>query len=586
MALFGILFVIFSANFGQDSVAGAYSGIKSSQAAIARAESQEPSSSATDERSAFDVKRYDINLRIDPAARSITGSVTTQAIARGSELKAITLDLEDLMVVTSVTSEGRDLAFSHKDNLLRIMLAQSYRSGAPFAVTVNYRGTPAGKAFVFGEHQSIPMIYTYGLPNTARQWWPCKDTPAEKADSVDLTITAPEQVDAPSTTAGDKHVSIPLIVASNGKLVKETRNSDGTRTFYWQVRYPIYPDVVSLAITNYNTFTLSYQYSPAQSMQMIFYVYPEDLEKAKADFSVLPDIMQTYAAIFGPYPFLKEKYGVAEFSVNSFREHQTLPSYGAARITGDHRNDFILAHELAHQWFGDSISVKNWSHVWLNEGFATYAFALWREHRDGKEAYLAAMRKFDRNDFRGSIFISNERDEDKLFSATTFYKAAWVLHMVRHVMGDEAFFRALKKYVKTFAYKNAGTGDYQAVCEKEYGRSLNWFFKEWIYGTGSPQYKYHWTVSRAGNKYALELTVDQVQQDSGVFAMPLDVVVTTSTGERKFVIWNTLKSQRFEFSLDEPVRQVLLDREGWILKKAPAVDASGTWNDGGTDWKL
>jgi len=140
MALFGILFVIFSANFGQDSVAGAYSGIKSSQAAIARAESQEPSSSATDERSAFDVKRYDINLRIDPAARSITGSVTTQAIARGSELKAITLDLEDLMVVTSVTSEGRDLAFSHKDNLLRIMLAQSYRSGAPFAVTVNYRG--------------------------------------------------------------------------------------------------------------------------------------------------------------------------------------------------------------------------------------------------------------------------------------------------------------------------------------------------------------------------------------------------------------------------------------------------------------
>jgi aminopeptidase N len=279
-------------------------------------------------------------------------------------------------------------------------------------------------------------------------------------------------------------------------------------------------------------------------MPMVFYVYPEDLPKAKIDFSVLPDIMRTYAAIFGPYPFLREKYGVAEFSVNSFREHQTLPSYGAARITGDHKNDFILAHELAHQWFGNSISVKSWSDVWLNEGFATYAYALWRERLDGKSAYFQVMKKLDRADLFGSVFIADPNDQDKLFSATTFYKGAWVLHMLRHVMGDKSFFRALRTYVRSFSYKNVSTDDFKRVCESEYGRPLDWFFKEWIYGSDRPEYKYNWTtVSRDGNKYTLELKVYQEQKDSGVFVMPLDVVVMTSTGERKFVVWDTLKSQ-------------------------------------------
>jgi len=303
-------------------------------------------------------------------------------------------------------------------------------------------------------------------------------------------------------------------------------------------------------------------------MPLVFYVYPEDLLKAKTDFSVLPDIMKTYAAIFGPYPFLREKYGVAEFSVNSFREHQTLPSYGAARITGDHKNDFILAHELAHQWFGNSISVKSWSDVWLNESFATYAYALWRERRDGKAAYFQAMKKWDRADFAGSVFVEDPKDQDKLFSATTFYKGAWVLHMLRHVMGDKAFFGALRTYAGTFAYKNASTDDFKRVCESEYGRTLDWFFKEWIYGSGRPEYKYRWTtVAHAGNKHGLEVTVDQVQKDSSVFAMPLDVFVTTSSGERKFVVWDTLRSQAFKFSLDEEVTQVQLDRESWVLKK-------------------
>jgi aminopeptidase N len=495
-------------------------------------------------------KRYEIRLRIDPAVKLIEGSVTMQALAIAANLRAITLDLADNMSVASVQSAGRELKFSHLNDQLDITLAQPLKTNAVFDIVINYQGQPKGKGFTFSEHQSVPMVSTYGLPFTAKQWWPCKDEPTAKVNSVDLIITAPDS----------------FIVASNGKLVKERDNNDGTKTFFWSVGYPIYPDTVSLAITNYKIFTLPYRYSATGIMDMAFYVYPEDLEKAKIDFGVLPDMMASHVSLFGDYPFLKEKYGVAEFAVQSFREHQTMPSYSAMFITGDHRNDFILAHELAHQWFGNSISVKNWSHVWLNEGFATYAYALWREHVGGPVGYLSTIRELDSGHFEGSLYIKDTADNSKLFSDTVFNKGAWVLHMLRHVMGDEKFFLALKNYVKTFAYKNASTEDFQKVCEREYGHPLDWYFKEWVYGTGQPHYKVSWTNTRNDNRSAVKLAITQIQPDSTFFRMPLDVELTTSSGSKTFVVWNTEKAQEFDFSVEGDVTQVKIDPSDWVLK--------------------
>jgi aminopeptidase N len=499
----------------------------------------------------FKVKHYALDLRIDPASKSIRGRVIVSAVVTVDNISNISLDMSADLTAVSVKSEGTDLIFTHQNDHLKISLAHKYSENSLFAVTVEYKGSPSGKGFVFGEHESVPMVYSYGLPYTAQQWFPCKDAPDDKADSADITVTVPAL----------------LFAASNGKLAKETTNGDGTKTYYWQVSYPIYPDVISLAVTNYVSFTLTYQYSASGTMPMTFYVYPTDVKKAQQQFTVLPDMMKHHVAAFGEYPFVKEKYGIAEFEKRSFREHQTLPSLAADLITGGHESDWILAHELAHQWFGNSITVKNWSHIWLNEGFANYAYALWKEAVSGKSEYRALMRSWDKDEFVGSVFIKHTDNPEELFSETTFQKGAWVLHMLRHVMGDETFSKALKSYVKAYSYKNASTEDFEVVCEREYGHPLNWFFKEWVYGINRPIYEYKSRITQKDDESIVKLTVNQTQTNADIFEMPIDVVVMTTDGERRFVAWQKSKSQDFEFSVMGRIEKVDLDPDGWILRR-------------------
>jgi aminopeptidase N len=498
----------------------------------------------------FVVKHYDLDLKIDPIEKSVTGHVTITSEIMADEVASIALDLSPTLNVISVKSEGKDLQFEHSDSHLTIKLARPYPSHSKLELTIQYKGQPSGKGFAFEEHQSVPMIYSYGLPFTAQQWFPCQDTPSEKADSADIRLTIPAS----------------LVAASNGKLVKETTNADGTKTFHWHESYPIYPDVISVAVTNYVTFTLPYQYSASETMPMTFYVYPEDREKAQRQFAVLPDMMKHHSNAFGAYPFVKEKYGIAEFAKYSFREHQTLPSLAARLITGGRESDWILAHELAHQWFGNSLSVKNWSHVWLNEGFATYAYALWKESAAGRGEYFKVMQGFD-VEFVGPLCIKNTDNPKELFSETVFQKGAWVLHMLRHVLGDEPFAKALKTYVNTYAYKTVSTEDFQVVCEKIYGHSLSWFFKEWVYGANRPFYEFKWSAGENGKRPILKLTISQVQTDAELFEMPLDVVIKTTSGERKTVVLQKSKSQEFELPVEGEVNDVEIDPEGWVLKK-------------------
>lgn len=506
----------------------------------------------------FRLRYYRLTLAVDTAAKTLAGRVALEGLATSPLVRQVGLDLGRALTVDSVAVRGHAVAFTRPGDRIELDLPRAVRRGDAFVVTVVYHGHPEGRGFSFATHDGVPMIASFGLPYSAREWWPCRDAPAAKADSVDIVVTVPA----------------PLVAASNGRLVAVRATPGGTRTFHWAVRYPISPDVVSLAVTDYVTLTASYHTERGHALPLVFYVYPQDSARAREDFAVVPELMRSHVARFGEYPFVREKYGLAEFATPSYREHQTLTAYGSSLITGDHANDRILAHELAHQWFGDLVSVKNWSHVWLNEGFATYAYALWQEQRGGRAAYRTAMAQADRDDFSGTIFIADSTNVAAMFTATTFAKASWVLHMLRHVMGERAFFEAVRDYLRANAYRAAATEDFQRVCEDRYGRSLAWFFREWIYGTARPVYAFAWTSARgaarggAGSRGdVVTLTIRQLQSEAAPFRMPIDVTITTAQGVAEQRIWDSLATQTFALAVAGPATAVSLDAGGWILKR-------------------
>ena len=514
---------------------------------FARATNGEPSD--------FDVTYYRIDLNIDPYEENVAGSVTAGAFSMVPGLAEITLDFFDNMIVDSVVSQGDTLSWTHGDNKLVITLSETYEAGEVFSIHVYYSGRPGSgggfKSFDFGRHQEFPIISTLSEPFGAPAWWPCKDDPADKADSVDIVITVPDT----------------FIVASNGVLISETENDDDTKTYFWAERYPISTYLVSLAITNYEVFSEYYKYSDTDSMEVIYYVYPEHLTAAQEDFNITVDAIAHFSSLFGQYPFINEKYAMAEFQWGGAMEHQTCTSYGRGLIQGNHYYDNYLVHELAHQWFGDLITMERWSHIWLNEGFASYAEALWAEHVGGQDSLFNYMAEFDQGLFPTSVFVYDSTNIAELFSRTVYDKGAWVLHMLRHVMGDSSFFNSLAHYREAFAFGNATTEDFRDICEAEYGADLDWFFEQWVYGYFRPSYEYAWSDSSDGQNHIVTLTLDQVQLYAGLFKMPLDIELTTLSGDTTFVVWDSLGSQTFQFIMDEEVVSLKIDPDNWALKE-------------------
>ncbi len=381
---------------------------------------------------------------------------------------SVRLDLSDSLRVAAVRRDGRPVPFTHRGGVLAVPSETS--GGAREVLEVIYDGRPSGNGFTFARGPDGPRVASYGMPYHARQWWPSHDVTADKADSADILVTVPDG----------------LLAVSNGRLVGRSRGPARTSTFHWAERHPIYPDVVSVAIAPYATFSLSHVEADGDTLPLRFYVFREDSAKAREDFSILPDLLAFYERLYGPYPFADEKYGLAEFTLPSFREHQTIPSLGAARITGTHRYDWILAHDLAHQWFGNSLTPASWKNVWLNESFAQYSSLLWLAHTRGRAAFDSAIQSLASRDVPGPLEIADTTNIRSMFSGLTFGKGPVVLDRLRRAMGDSAFFLALRRYTARFAYGTVTTRDFQEVAERAAGCSLDGFFREWVYGRGTP----------------------------------------------------------------------------------------------------
>jgi aminopeptidase N len=508
-------------------------------------------SAASGSRS-YDVAYYKLDIRIDLDPTRISGSVTVTAFSRSDSLSTVTLDLLNSMTVDSVTVDDMVRPFVQRPLTFDVDLGPPTPSGMLFTMIVYYRGIPSTlglESFVSTTTPAgSPWIWTRSEPYGARAWWPCNDHPSDKADSVDVWITVPGTLKA----------------GSQGLLVSVITNPDGSKTHRWRHRYPIATYLVSLAISDYNEYSFWFKHSPTDSMEVLNYMLPGT---GLGSLPLTVDMLEIFTDLFGPYPFLAEKYGHAQFGWGGAMEHQTMTSTGS---TGEG----IIAHELAHQWFGDMITMQTWPHIWLNEGFATYGEILYRERRYGSAAYAVSMSGRVQSAMNATtpLYVSDTTNIGLLFSGALVYsKGAVVLHMLRHVVGDSLFFAAIKAYASDprYIYGAATTEDLQEVFESATGEDLDYFFSEWVYGE-FPQYSYSWrTEPQAGG----HLLVIEISQTTGTpnpphFTMPIDLRVVRAAMDTTVVVFNDQATQTFTMIVPFAPTDVVLDPGDWILKTA------------------
>jgi aminopeptidase N len=468
----------------------------------------------------FDIKFYHLQLTPAIDEPGLKASTRIRFASKTSGLTAITLQLENHLTIDSIT--GASQKFDRASgNQVKVKLNRTMRIGEEAEIQIYYHGVPHLANNIKGMRwethgKAVPIIATLSTPFLAHYWYPCKDGPGDKADSVYVDITVPKM----------EIEGHPLMGVSNGMLdhVSETEN---TKTFHWRHRYPIVTYYVMMAVSNYRKLSQTYTDPYGNSFPIEHYVFPESWNDAIEGTKELPQVMDEFSRLFGPYPFHKEKYGMTELGFYSGIENQTNVIVNNLGI-GDFSTQ---VHELAHMWFADNLTCLNWHHAWLNESFATYAEALWAEKKSGRKGYREVMVDHSEMETR-PVYLHEIDDPFNIFVSRVYYKGSWVLHTLRTVMGDEKFFAALKEYAidPRFQFAHVIATDFQLICEKHHGASLYDFFQDFIMNEGVPVYALEWKPEM-GDKARLV----QLQADPGEFSLcrtPIEISVMDAQGRK------------------------------------------------------
>ena len=500
----------------------------------------------------YDVSYHRLLWEVDPAIAQIKGEVTTYFTAL-NDMEEVVFDLAGNMTVSQVIQRGEALTFLQNNNdELIISLPSSLKQSVLDSVTIIYAGNPVSSGFGSFEISThgvgnTPVLWTLSEPYGAKGWWPCKQDLIDKIDSIDVFIKHPEAYKA----------------ASNGLLMSETSNAQSTLT-HWRHKYPIPAYLIAIAVTNYSVYKDN---APGLDFDIVNYVYPEDLNSTKNSTAVTPRIMELYSDLLEIYPFAKEKYGHAQFGWGGGMEHTTMTFMG-----GWSRG--LIAHELAHQWFGNKVTCGSWEDIWLNEGFATYLDGLVYENFDG-ETVFSQWRKAVVNDVTsissGSTFVTDTSSVSRIFNSRLSYrKGAMILHMLRYKLGDEAFFSGLKNYLADpqLSYSYARTSDLQRHLESASGQGLDEFFKDWYYGQGYPLYEVVWNQDASDKTVHFQVNQRQSHTSVSFFEMPLPVLVNGTSGEtEKLRLEVSQDKQLFSVQVDFQVVSIQIDPETHLISR-------------------
>lgn len=416
----------------------------------------------------FVISKYVIDLAINDQTHFIQGSVTAHVFAQ-QHLMGIDYELEgDSLTVNGVLVNGVASAFTHEDGIIHIPLSVNVGT---FTTTVNYSGVPSRSPapYNIGLIFTPSFIYTLSNPDAGRYWWPSYDHPWKKA-WVDWHITVRDD----------------WLAAANGVRTGITDNGDGTRTHHWSCYTNVATYVMGFAAGPYTEFLQQAGTLPIQN-----FVTPGQLANAQVDFANVPAMIAYFNDIFGPYPHQKYGHMVVPMTTYAAMEHTTMTTFGAAYLTGNQNYESIVAHELAHQWYGNFVTPITMREVWLKESFATYSEFLWEAHHAGWQAGCDYLRdniqqyyiSWENNNGPHTIF---DPEYNMMFAPPTYEKSASVLHMLRLKLGNAAFFQFIQSILTAFPGGNINTAEFVALAEAASGQDLTQFFQQWIYSPGIP----------------------------------------------------------------------------------------------------
>lgn len=490
---------------------------------------------------------------VDPAVHYINGNIHYKFRTQ-EDLLNTTLLLDDVLLIDSMTYHGQALTYTRVGDTVLLSFPGMISSGQIDSFSIAYQGSPNTSGFGSFETSThgnnVPVMWTLSQPYGAYEWWPTKNDLKDKIDSIDVIITMPSS----------------YVAASNGVLVKDTIINT-LRQMHWKHRYPIVSYLVAFAVTNYEQ-----QYDQILlsqgSLPFVNFVYPEHAQDALNALFALKLVMQFYDSLMGSYPFMQEKYGQAEFNWGGGMEHQTIS------FIGNMSNYELCAHELVHMWFGDAITCGSWQDIWLNEGFATYFTALNYE-RFFPTVYwmpwkLHAIQYITTEPY-GSVYVYDTTDVYRIFDGRlSYYKGAYVLHMLRWLLGDTVFFPAIRAYFASpqFKYGFVRTEDFKQFMEQYSGKNLTEFFNDWIYGEGYPIYSWE---AYYHNEDSTRIIIHQTTSHPSVdfFEMPIPLVFWKSGQTTTVILNHTEPNQTFYVSVPFP-DSIQFDPQLCILKQLPA----------------
>jgi aminopeptidase N len=497
-----------------------------------------------------DAVHYVFRLTVEDSSNRIAGEATI-TFRLAERVSAVALDLASLadgkgMTVSAVTVGGRAMTFTHESGRLRIPLPSPARAGEELQAVVTYSGVPANGLRLIDNIHGERTMFSENWPNRAREWLPMIDHPSDKATG-EFIVTAPAHYQ----------------VVANGLLVEELDLPGGARRTHWKQSVPIASWLYAVGVARFAV----HHYDVVRGVAQQAWVFPQDRQRGYEVFELTGRrAFEFFSDRVGPYAYEKLAH-VEAAGLGGGTEHASAIFYGEKGVTAGRAP---VVHEVAHQWWGNAVTEKDWDDIWLSEGFATYFTHLYTEHFEGRDAFVRNLRADIPTIVNAQkalpgqpIVHRNLADMSKVTNRLVYQKASWVLHMLRGIVGTETFWNGIREYYGRYRNANASTDDFRQIMERASGTSLAWFFDQWMTRPGMPVLKGTWRYDAAAKQVQIELA--QVQ-DGAPYRTPLEIAVGNATGAPRVErIDLSGVTGRFTLAAEVEPASVTLDPNSWVL---------------------